>query len=103
MLGIPHLAGCSPPTPPVNGSVTGFTSSRVGAQVTYHCDTCRLGNIMSSIQLVTGHSFPQLHHSDWHTSAPLANSMLLLIRVSMPHSVLTSLPVVKGSRNESKL
>ena len=32
-------AGCSPPTPPVNGSVSGFTSSRVGAQVTYHCDT----------------------------------------------------------------
>ena len=35
----PSLAGCSPPTPPVNGSVSGFTSSRVGAQVTYHCDT----------------------------------------------------------------
>ena len=35
----PPLAGCSPPTPPVNGSVSGFTSSRVGAQVTYHCDT----------------------------------------------------------------
>ena len=34
-----HSAGCSPPTPPVNGSVSGFTSSRVGAQVTYHCDT----------------------------------------------------------------
>ena len=32
-------AGCSPPTPPVNGSVSRFTSSRVGAQVTYHCDT----------------------------------------------------------------
>ena len=32
-------AGCSPPIPPVNGSVNGFTSSRVGAQVTYHCDT----------------------------------------------------------------
>ena len=32
-------AGCSPPTPPVNGSVSGFTSSRVGAQVTYHCNT----------------------------------------------------------------
>ena len=32
-------AGCSPPTPPVNGSVSGFTSSRIGAQVTYHCDT----------------------------------------------------------------
>ena len=40
---IPYImfpsAGCSPPTPPVNGSVSGFTSSRVGAQVTYHCDT----------------------------------------------------------------
>ena len=32
-------AGCSHPTPPVNGSVSGFTSSTVGAQVTYHCDT----------------------------------------------------------------
>ena len=32
-------AGCSPPQAPVNGSVSGFTSSRVGAQVTYHCDT----------------------------------------------------------------
>ena len=32
-------AGCSPPTPPVNGSVGEFTSSRVGAQVTYSCDT----------------------------------------------------------------
>ena len=32
-------AGCSPPTAPVNGSVSEFTSSRVGAQVTYHCDT----------------------------------------------------------------
>ena len=36
---LPHAAGCSPPTPPVNGRVSGFTSSRVGAQVTYHCDT----------------------------------------------------------------
>ena len=36
---IPSSAGCSPPIPPVNGSVSGFTSSRVGAQVTYHCDT----------------------------------------------------------------
>ena len=37
----PHVysAGCSPPTPPVNGSVSEFTSSRVGAQVTYLCDT----------------------------------------------------------------
>ena len=32
-------AGCSPPTPPVNGSVGEFISSRVGAQVTYSCDT----------------------------------------------------------------
>ena len=32
-------AGCSPPQAPVSGSVSGFTSSRVGAQVTYHCDT----------------------------------------------------------------
>ena len=32
-------AGCSPPTPPVSGSVGEFTSSRVGAQVTYSCDT----------------------------------------------------------------
>ena len=32
-------AGCSPPQAPVNGSVSGFTSSKVGAQVTYHCDT----------------------------------------------------------------
>jgi hypothetical protein len=39
VFGIPPSAGCSPPTPPVNGSVSGFTSSRVGAQVTYHCDT----------------------------------------------------------------
>ena len=39
VFGIPPSAGCSPPTPPVNGSVSGFTSSSVGAQVTYHCDT----------------------------------------------------------------
>ena len=32
-------AGCSPPTPPANGSVGEFNSSRVGAQVTYSCDT----------------------------------------------------------------
>ena len=32
-------AGCFAPTPPVNGSVSELTSSRVGAQVTYHCDT----------------------------------------------------------------
>ena len=32
-------AGCSPPTPPVYGSVGEFISSRVGAQVTYPCDT----------------------------------------------------------------
>ena len=32
-------AGCSPPSPTVNGSVSEFTSSRVGAQVTYSCDT----------------------------------------------------------------
>ena len=32
-------AGCSPPTPLANGSVGEFISSRVGAQVTYSCDT----------------------------------------------------------------
>ena len=32
-------AGCSTPQAPVNGSVSEFTSSKVGAQVTYHCDT----------------------------------------------------------------
>ena len=32
-------AGCGPPSPPVNGSVGEWTSSRVGAQVTYSCDT----------------------------------------------------------------
>ena len=32
-------AGCGPPSPPVNGSVDEWTSSRVGAQVTYSCDT----------------------------------------------------------------
>ena len=32
-------AGCSPPSSPVSGSVSEFTSSRVGAQVTYSCDT----------------------------------------------------------------
>ena len=32
-------AGCGPPNPPVNGSVGEWTSSRVGAQVTYSCDT----------------------------------------------------------------
>ena len=32
-------AGCSPPSPPVSGRVSEFTSSRVGAQVTYSCDT----------------------------------------------------------------
>ena len=31
--------GCAPPSPPVNGSVSEFTSARVGAQVTYSCDT----------------------------------------------------------------
>ena len=31
--------GCGPPSPPVNGSVGEWTSSRVGAQVTYSCDT----------------------------------------------------------------
>ncbi|CAI8022070.1 hypothetical protein GBAR_LOCUS12988 [Geodia barretti] len=33
------IAGCAPPSPPVNGSVGEFISSRVGAQVTYSCDT----------------------------------------------------------------
>ncbi|CAI8030823.1 hypothetical protein GBAR_LOCUS17481, partial [Geodia barretti] len=33
------MAGCGPPSPPVNGSVGELTSSRVGAQVTYSCDT----------------------------------------------------------------
>ena len=32
-------AGCGPPSLPVNGSVGEWTSSRVGAQVTYSCDT----------------------------------------------------------------
>ena len=32
-------AGCGPPSPPVNGSVGEWNSSRVGAQVTYSCDT----------------------------------------------------------------
>ena len=32
-------AGCGPPSPPVNVSVGKWTSSRVGAQVTYSCDT----------------------------------------------------------------
>ena len=32
-------ADCGPPSPPVNGSVGEWTSSRVGAQVTYSCDT----------------------------------------------------------------
>ena len=32
-------AGCGPPSPPVNGSVGEWTSSRVGAQVNYSCDT----------------------------------------------------------------
>ena len=31
-------AGCSPPTPPVNGSIDDWTSSMIGAQVTYSCD-----------------------------------------------------------------
>ncbi|CAI8030827.1 hypothetical protein GBAR_LOCUS17482 [Geodia barretti] len=33
------VAGCGPPSQPVNGSVGELTSSRVGAQVTYSCDT----------------------------------------------------------------
>ena len=32
-------AGCAPPSPPVNGSVGEWSSSRVGAQVSYSCDT----------------------------------------------------------------
>ena len=36
---VPPSPGCSPPTPTVNGNVSGLTSSKVGAQVTYHCDT----------------------------------------------------------------
>ena len=32
-------AGCPPPSQLVNGSVSEFTSSRVGAQVTYSCDS----------------------------------------------------------------
>ena len=31
-------AGCAPPSPPVNGSVGEWSSSRVGAQVSYSCD-----------------------------------------------------------------
>ena len=31
-------AGCPPPGQPVNGSVSGFTSARVGSEVTYHCN-----------------------------------------------------------------
>ena len=31
-------AGCPPPGQPVSGSVSGFTSARVGSEVTYHCD-----------------------------------------------------------------
>ncbi|CAI8021296.1 hypothetical protein GBAR_LOCUS12645, partial [Geodia barretti] len=33
------IPGCGPPSPPVNGIVGEWTSSRVGAQVTYSCDT----------------------------------------------------------------
>ncbi|CAI8005198.1 hypothetical protein GBAR_LOCUS4093, partial [Geodia barretti] len=33
------IPGCGPPSSPVNGSVGELTSSRVGAQVTYSCDT----------------------------------------------------------------
>ena len=32
-------AGCDPPSPPVNGSVGEWTSSSVGSQVNYSCDT----------------------------------------------------------------
>ncbi|CAI8057746.1 hypothetical protein GBAR_LOCUS31457 [Geodia barretti] len=39
ILIMPPTAGCGPPSPPVNGSVGEWTSSRVGAQVTYSCDT----------------------------------------------------------------
>ena len=38
-LSLSPSAGCGPPSPPVNGSVGEWTSSRVGAQVTYSCDT----------------------------------------------------------------
>ena len=38
-LSLSLSAGCSPPTPPINGSVDEWTSSMVGAQVTYSCDT----------------------------------------------------------------
>ena len=30
--------GCLPPDQPVNGSVSGFTSAKIGSEVTYHCD-----------------------------------------------------------------
>ena len=30
--------GCLPPDQPVNGSVSGFASAKVGSEVTYHCD-----------------------------------------------------------------
>ena len=55
-------AGCSPPTPPVNGSVGEFISSRVGAQVTYSCDT----NLVLVGERVATCSLPSLQ---WITSS----------------------------------
>ena len=37
-LSLSLSAGCSPPTPPVNGSIDDWISSMVGVQVTYSCD-----------------------------------------------------------------
>ena len=79
-------AGCSPPTPPVNGSVGEFTSSRVGAQVTYSCDT-DLGERVATCSL------PSLQ---WIPSSD--DSMCI-----QPPKLLDVVYTVMGSRREARL
>ena len=33
------IVGCSPPSPPANGSISEYSSGAVGAMLTFQCDT----------------------------------------------------------------
>ena len=69
-------AGCSPPSSPVNGSVSEFTSSRVGAQVTYSFDPGYSLHGSTTSQCVSGEWTPSpetvmcvaIDQSEWNFS-----------------------------------
>ena len=53
-------AGCSPPSPPVNGKITEHSSGTVGAKLIFQCDTGYMpqeGNMSTCVSL--------LHSAAW--------------------------------------